>query len=82
MEGAASEMLAESAKDGKPRLMPYLSAQEATTLLGSAQRAVGVLTYGWTTRGDPDPTGSYLRHLRTYLCSSGGAHVRGVFWGK
>ena len=47
--------------DGDVPLSPFLSAQEAVRLLGAGDRSVGVLSYGWTTRGDPDPLGSYLR---------------------
>ena len=86
LEAVANRVLADAEKveDGSSstgkRPLPFLSAQEASQLLGDRRRAVGVLTYGWTTRGDPDPTGTYLADLRAFLQSEGGAHLVGLFW--
>ena len=66
--------------DGQVPLSPFLSAQEAVRLLGAGDRSVGVLSYGWTTRGDPDPLGSYLQGMRLFLRGPKGQHIKGVFW--
>ena len=34
---------------------PLLSPEEGAALVQKGKRAVGVLTYGWLMKGDPDP---------------------------
>ena len=58
----------------------FLPPDVAVAALRSYARAIGSLTYGWTTREHPDPSGTYLAAVRRYLRSALGAHIRGVFW--
>lgn len=58
----------------------FLPTREAVQLLDKSSRAIGVLTYGWTTPDDPDVTGDYLSAVRRFLRSELGAHIVGVFW--
>lgn len=58
----------------------FLSPREAVDLLAKSSRAIGVLTYGWTTSNDPDVTGTYLAAVRRFLLSDLGACIVAVFW--
>ena len=57
---------------------PLLSPEEAVKLVQSGRRAVGVLSYGWLSPGNPDPAGMRLRALKTALRELD--HIRAVFW--
>ena len=40
---------------------PLLSPQEAVALVRRGDRSAGVLSYGWTSPGNPDPTGERVQ---------------------
>ena len=58
----------------------FVSANEAVAALRANKRSIAGLTYGWTTRDDPDVTAAYLAAVRRFLRSPLGAHVTAVFW--
>ena len=57
---------------------PLLSPEDAVRLVLSGERAVGVLSYGWLSPGNPDPAGMRLRALKHALSEC--THIRAVFW--
>ena len=58
----------------------FVPPKEAVKMLANAQRIIAVLTYGWNTPDDPDPTGQYLAAVKRFLHSSEGAHIKAIFW--
>lgn len=58
----------------------FVPAKQAVKLLKKSKRKIGVLTYGWNTPGDPDPTGTYLAAVCRFLLSGMGEHVEALFW--
>ena len=58
----------------------FLAPEKATAILAYGARKVGVLTFPWRTRTDPDPDGQTLAALLRFLKSPDGQHIRGVFW--
>ena len=57
---------------------PHLSPEEAAGLIRQGRRCVGVLTYGWPTAGNPDPTGSRVAALRRALEER--RDIQAFFW--
>jgi hypothetical protein len=57
---------------------PLLSPQEAVKIVNRGCRAVGALTYGWLTPGEPDPTGARIVAVRTALEKH--QYIEGLFW--
>jgi hypothetical protein len=58
---------------------PFLTPDEAVEHVHSAQRRLAALSYGWLTKGRPDPDGALLAIVRRHL----EAHVEecaGLFW--
>ena len=58
----------------------FHSTRAAAKIFSESRRKVGVLTYGWNTPEDPDPTGTYMAAVCSFLNSELGAHVEAVFW--
>ena len=58
----------------------FVPPKLAVKLLAKARRVIAVLTYGWNTPDNPDPTGEYLAAVIRFLLSSEGAHIEAVFW--
>ena len=58
----------------------FLAPEKATAILAYGARKVGVLTFPWRTRTDPDPDGQTLAALLRFLKSPDGQHIRGIFW--
>ena len=44
-------------QERETRARIFLTDQEAVLAISANQRCVGALTYGWTSPGEPDPTG-------------------------
>ena len=72
------DLEAEEKRPGAPKI--FLTAREAKRLWNSHARKVGVLTYGWNSPDDPDPTEEYLNAVVRFLNSEAGAHIVGIFW--
>jgi hypothetical protein len=58
----------------------FLPEKEAGELLRKQDRSVGLLTYGWRSRDNPDPDGETLKAVKTALRSPKCKHIRGLFW--
>ena len=58
----------------------FMSTRDAVQSVRAGAREVAVISYGWASQEDPDPSGTVLTAVRNFLRSSGGRHVRGVFW--
>ena len=58
----------------------FLAPEKATAILAYGARKVGVLTFPWRTRSDPDPDGQTLAAVLRFLSSPAGQHIRGIFW--
>lgn len=61
-----------------PQMSPLLSPAEASELLQRGERAIGVLSYGWLSDGDPDPMGTRLQVVLRALEVQ--PHIMAVFW--
>ena len=56
----------------------FLSPEAAVALVRRGERALGALTYGWLSMGNPDPAGARLAEVRGFLRAH--PHVEGLFW--
>eukprot|EP00966_Prymnesium_polylepis_P183158 4244597-Prymnesium_polylepis.1 len=56
----------------------FISPDDAVAMVSKGDRHIGVLSYGWPTREDPDPQGAYLKALRKFLKEQ--PSVLAVFW--
>ena len=56
----------------------FLTPESAAALVEAQNRSVCVVSYGWTTSTDPDPTGEYLAVICQFLREH--PAVLGVFW--
>ena len=59
-------------------ITPLLEPNEAVQLLRKGTRAVGALTYGWPSAGNPDPTGHRLQAVRRALQEQ--PDIEAFFW--
>ena len=57
---------------------PFVGPRKARQLVENCQREIGVLSFGWPTRGNADPTGDYLRAVQRFLRER--PEVKAVFW--
>ena len=57
---------------------PLLSGADAVALIRNGRREVGVLTYGWLTNEDADPTGARAALLRSALVER--PYIKALFW--
>ena len=58
----------------------FLSPDEAADAFARGTREVGVLTYGWNTPDEPDPTGTILQRIRHFLRGPLGKSITAIFW--
>ena len=59
-------------------LSPFLTGEEAVTLIRNGAREVGALSYGWLLPWDPDPTRERLRLLQRVLKQK--TYIKAIFW--
>ena len=59
-------------------IRPLLDSDEAVQLLREGRRAVGVLSYGWPTSGNPDPNGDRVQCMRRALEER--PDIKAFFW--
>ena len=57
---------------------PLLRPEEAVALMRKGSRGIGVLSYGWPTPGNPDPTGHRVEVVKRTLAEN--LHIEAVFW--
>ena len=56
----------------------FIKAKDAIQLVEDGKRNIGVLSYGWPTRGNPDPSGAYLEKIQMFLREH--PTIKAVFW--
>ena len=57
---------------------PLMRPEEAVRLVQRGRRAAGVLSYGWPSPGDPDPTRHRIQAVRRALAEH--TFIEGFFW--
>ena len=58
----------------------FFSCEEAENVFSKGNRSVLVLSYGWHTATEPDPTGYTLTQVRRYLESEPSTKGCALFW--
>jgi hypothetical protein len=58
----------------------FFSPEEAAALLDRGDRSVLALTYRWLTADHPEPYGTTLAAVRSFLLTAQGADACGLFW--
>ena len=66
------------AHKGTDAASPLLSPQEAVALLRKCNRGLGVLSHGWQSPGDCDPSGARLRVVQEALAQH--SYIIALFW--
>ena len=58
---------------------PYLASARALSCMKTEYRRIGVVSYGWASAGSPDPDGSRLAALVSFLKANTDS-FDGVWW--
>ena len=61
-----------------PPPSPFLSGDEAVEALSRCDRSIGVLSHGWLSSTNPDPSGERMELVRQALEDN--PHLVGIFW--
>ena len=72
------EVIERQLKVESASLTPFLSADEAVTLVRRGNRSVGVLSHGWLSPGDCDPGGARVAVVQRALREN--TRIVGLFW--